>query len=42
VDTGTDHLRPAFGLGFEADFKIDTSLDLRTSVGFFGVGEGRP
>lgn len=29
-----------FGLGFGADFKIGTSLDLRTSVGFFDVGEG--
>jgi len=29
-----------FGLGFGADFKIGTSLDLRTSIGFFDVGEG--
>jgi len=29
-----------FGLGFGADFKIGTSLDLRTSLGFFDVGEG--
>jgi len=29
-----------FGLGFGADFKVGTSLDLRTSVGFFDVGEG--
>jgi len=29
-----------FGLGFGADFKVGTSLDLRTSIGFFDVGEG--
>lgn len=29
-----------FGLGFGADFKIGSSLDLRTSIGFFDVGEG--
>jgi len=41
VDTGvgtTSDLN--FGLGFGADFKVGTSLDLRTSVGFFDVGEG--
>jgi hypothetical protein len=29
-----------FGLGFGADFKVGRSLDLRTSIGFFDVGEG--
>ena len=29
-----------FGLGFGADFKVGNSLDLRTSIGFFDVGEG--
>jgi hypothetical protein len=29
-----------FGLGFGADFKIGRALDLRTSIGFFDVGEG--
>jgi hypothetical protein len=33
-----DDLR--FGLGFGADFKVGRSLDLRTSIGFFDVGEG--
>ncbi|HEX9632887.1 MAG TPA: hypothetical protein VGA02_10555 [Gemmatimonadales bacterium] len=33
-----DDLR--FGLGFGADFKVGSSLDLRTSIGFFDVGEG--
>jgi len=41
VDTGAGTNSDLnFGLGFGADFKIGTSLDLRTSVGFFDVGEG--
>jgi hypothetical protein len=41
VDTGVGTNSDLnFGLGFGADFKVGTSLDLRTSIGFFDVGEG--
>ncbi len=40
VWTGGLDTEVEFGLGFGADFKIGTSLDLRTSIGFFDVGEG--
>jgi len=38
--TGGGNTDLYFGLGFGADFKIGSSLDLRTSIGFFDVGEG--
>lgn len=41
VDTGAGtNSDLQFGLGFGADFKIGESLDLRTSLGLFDVGEG--
>jgi hypothetical protein len=41
VDTGLGSVEDLyFGLGFGADFKIGEALDLRTSIGFFDVGEG--
>lgn len=41
VDTGVGSFSDLyFGLGFGADFKVGRALDLRTSIGFFDVGEG--
>lgn len=40
VISGFGNTDAYFGLGFGADFKVGTALDLRTSIGFFDVGEG--